>query len=311
MREDKTFGQRSDTLTRQEYRKYLLVFEGSKTESIYFKALWNMRQQVGLSTQIELIPIIRGFSEDGWSNPKKLLDRVNEALKESKEGSLSYRSFFDAIISYLVDSGLVKMGGSLPKTIFDKLKDECLPKNGKLDEEIQDIAGVCGQASSLLEREFQIVNLLPIMDEIIENQKIDFDENRDSLCLIVDRDRESFTAKQYKRVLQECQSKKGYGFFVTNPCFEFWLLLHYDESLLLDKGELKKNAKVDDKTFCESELSKVYPGYDKRNYDAAPFISNIDKAMQNEARFCEDIAQLMNDVGSNIGLLVKGMRENH
>ena len=73
-------------------RKYFLVYEGSETEAIYFDAISSMREDVGISPLIELIPIIRSYSENGWSNPKKILDRIIENLEESRTNQISYES---------------------------------------------------------------------------------------------------------------------------------------------------------------------------------------------------------------------------
>ncbi len=41
--------------------------------------------------------------------------------------------------------------------------------------------------------------------------------------------------EQYDYVLEQCNIRK-YGFYITNPCFEFWLLMHFD-----DVNRLKDN----------------------------------------------------------------------
>ena len=90
MRESRTFAERAKVLKSDEARKkYFLVYEGSDTEVIYFDAICALREDIGISPLIELIPIIRSFSEEGWSNPKKILDRVIENLQESKESYIS------------------------------------------------------------------------------------------------------------------------------------------------------------------------------------------------------------------------------
>lgn len=48
------------------------------------------------------------------------------------------------------------------------------------------------------------------------------------------------TTHESKYVLDKC-NKMGFQFCVTNPCFEFWLLLHFDEGL----SWMKKNPQWD------------------------------------------------------------------
>ena len=64
-----------------------LYMRGLETEVIYFDAVRSLRGDIGINPLIELIPLIRSFSEDGWSNPKKILDRVIENLRESSPSS--------------------------------------------------------------------------------------------------------------------------------------------------------------------------------------------------------------------------------
>ena len=94
------------------------------------------------------------------------------------------------------------------------------------------------------------------------------------------------------------------------PCFEFWLLLHFDEVFQLDKQKLLDNPKVTAKRrYAENELRRIYPGYSKTRYYAEPFVRDIDKAIENEKEFCEDIEELKDSVGSNIGKLICEMRK--
>ena len=75
MREKKTFAKRTKIRTTDEVnKKYFLVYEGSDTEDLYFEGIQEQRQKVGIDPLIELVPIVRSYSEEGWSNPKKILD---------------------------------------------------------------------------------------------------------------------------------------------------------------------------------------------------------------------------------------------
>lgn len=147
---------------------------------------------------------------------------------------------------------------------------------------------------------------------MIKKSNLTYAEGFDKICLIVDRDRDSFQSKpdknQYTYVLKKCR-EKGFGLYVTNPCFEFWLLLHFDEVFRLDRDRLLKNPKVGKKKrYAEKELCKIYPGYGKSSYQAEDLVENIDRAIRNEKKFCEDLSQLEKTVGSNLGKLIEEMR---
>lgn len=101
----------------------------------------------------------------------------------------------------------------------------------------------------------------------------------------------------------------GFQFCVTNPCFEFWLLLHFDEVFELDKEKLLDNPKATSKRrYAENELRRIYPNYNKSSYQAEFLVKDIDKAIENEKKFCEDVECLKDSVGSNIGVLITQMR---
>ena len=314
MRERRTFAERTKVLKSDEViKKYFLVYEGSDTEVIYFDAIRSLREDIGINPLIELIPIIRSFSEEGWSNPKKILDRVIENLRESKEQEISYESLLNRIMDYLYETKVITTSKVLARNIWKTMKqicDEQLKKS--LDDVVEDIEGACNTLIGVLKEEYEIVNIVEDISEIIKDGGLTYEEGFDQICLIVDRDKDSFVStpenNQYKYVLDNCR-ELGFQFCVTNPCFEFWLLLHFDEVFTLDKEKLLENPKVTVKRrYAEDELRKIYLGYNKSSYHAEILVKEIDKAIENEKEFCEDIEELECSVGSNIGRLITLMR---
>lgn len=170
MRESRTFAERAKVLKSDEARKkYFLVYEGADTEVIYFDAICALREDIGISPLIELIPIIRSFSEEGWSNPKKILDRVIENLQEI-------------------------CSEQLQKSLYDK---------------VDDIENSCKKVLDALKNQYEVVNIVGDISGIIREGGLTYEEGFDQICLIVDRDRESFLSKpennQYKYVLDKCR----------------------------------------------------------------------------------------------------------
>ena len=85
-------------------------------------------------------------------------------------------------------------------------------------------------------------------------------------------------------------------------------LLHYDEILALDKGKLLKNPKEPPrarKRFLEKKLSELMGGYNKENLDFEKLLDKVECAIENEKHFCEDVTALKNELGTNVGLLLK------
>ena len=263
MRESRTFAERTKVLKSDEVtKKYFLVYEGSETEILYFDAIYSLREEVGINPLIELIPIIRSFSEEGWSNPKKILDRVIENLQESKEKCISYETLLNRIMDYLYEMKVITTSRVLAQNIWKTMQQTCTEQLKRtLKDTVEDIESSCNTLLEALKDEYEIVNVVEEISEIIKDGGLTYEEGFDKICLIVDRDKESFVAtpenNQYKYVMDKCQ-EMGFYFCVTNPCFEFWLLLHFEEVFKLDKEKLLDNPKVTAKRrYTENELRKI------------------------------------------------------
>ena len=314
MRESRTFAERTKVLKSDEaLKKYFLVYEGSDTELIYFDAVNSMRENIGINPLIELIPIIRSYSEEGWSNPKKILDRIIENLEESKAERISYETLLNRMMDYFYETKVITTSKVLAKSIWNTMVRICAEDLKKmLQAEVENIEADCNAILELLTKEYDIGHVISGISDIIRDGGLTYAEGFDQICLIVDRDKDSFSAlpgnDQYGYVVDKCK-EKGFQLCITNPCFEFWLLLHFDEGFELDTDKLLENPKITVKRrYAEQELHRIYPRYKKSSYQAEELVKNIDKAIQNEKKFCEDIKGLESSVGSNIGRLIEEMR---
>lgn len=314
MRESRTFAERTKVLKSDEaLKKYFLVYEGSDTELIYFDAVNSMRENIGINPLIELIPIIRSYSEEGWSNPKKILDRIIENLEESKAERISYETLLNRMMDYFYETKVITTSKVLAKSIWNTMVRICAEDlNKSLQAEVENIEADCNAILELLTQEYDIGHVISGISDIIRDGGLTYAERFDQICLIVDRDKDSFSAlpgnDQYGYVVEKCK-EKGFQLCITNPCFEFWLLLHFDEVFELDTDKLLENPKITVKRrYAEQELHRIYPRYKKSSYQAEELVKNIDKAIQNEKKFCEDIKGLESSVGSNIGRLIEEMR---
>lgn len=60
--------------------------------------------------------------------------------------------------------------------------------------------------------------------------------------------------------------------------------------------------------YTEYELRKLLPGYTKSKYNVETLMRRVDKAVQNEKKFCEDIVKLEYEAGSNVGRLIEELK---
>ena len=314
MRERRTFAERTRALESNEAkRKYFLVYEGKSTESIYFDMLNDMRDDVGIDSLIELIPLIRSYSEDGWSNPKKILDRVLMNINEEDTGCLTYESLLNRIMSYLYDENILTTSKVQARAIWKTMEDTCANILGKtLSQDVESLENDCNVLVRYLNEESGIIKIVEDISDIIKTASITYEPGFDKICLIIDRDKESFWASpkndQYEYVLKTCQNN-GFGLYITNPCFEFWLLLHFDEVFGLDEEMLLENPKVTAKRrYTEQELRRLLPGYSKGKYNAETLILKIGEAVRNVGRFCQDNELLKELLGSSVGKLIEELK---
>lgn len=317
MREKRPFAQRSSVSGRKEaLRKYFLVYEGENTESIYFDGIIANRDKIGINPLIELVPVIRSYSEEGWSNPKKLIDRVQLNLEESAEGVIFCETLLNWIMEYLSDEGIIRNNRTAAKAMWNTLLSICSNDlHINLNTRITNPDDVCSDILEFLRQKTQWSSIMSNVALVItEGRGILFEENFDKICFIIDRDRESFISKdgndQYTYVLNKCR-ENNYGFYLSNPCFEFWLLMHFDEVTKLDPVNVLNNPRVTSKRrYLENELRRLLPGFSKSKYRIDPLMANIDKAIRNEKLFCEDEEALLNTAGSRVGLLITELRTN-
>ena len=313
MREKRNFAERTKITKEDRTRKKnFLVFEGSRTEEIYFDTINELKGKIGINPLIEIISIERTYSEYGWSNPKKILEQLLKDLEEIEDGKLSYKTLVDKIMEIIVEDKNFSLKISKKSNLKEVIEDieneiESLENTVKnIEEDCITLLSIITKKVFLVKEE--IANILEKVLENIGNQQITYSEDIDKMCLIVDRDKKSFKEEQYNYVKEECK-RKNFKFYVTNPCFEFWLLLHFDEVHSINREKLLENKRASSKVrYVESELKKYFP-YNKNKYNAELLIEKIDLAIENEKRFCEDIEELKDKLGSNIGLLIKELKE--
>ena len=312
MREDRTFGNRSKTKTSDEVnRKCFFFCEGQETEPIYFAKLKDMRNEVGISPLIDFIQIEKPRGED-WSNPKKMVDAL--CLDLSK--GITYNTLINAMTDCLYTSDYLNKHRDKIKEFSDMLFSFM---HDNLNVQETDIVGDVQQATEKVYAFFnrqrpRICNIIMShVTDFLDNYEITYDKEIDFLCLVVDRDPASFTEFQFDDVLETCRQNK-FEFLISNPNFEFWLLLHFDDILALDRDKLLKNEKINPESkssirFIPNELRQRLKNYKKNKYNADYLLKNINIALKNEKNYCETLPELKNELGSNIGIFIEKLKQ--
>jgi hypothetical protein len=130
----------------------------------------------------------------------------------------------------------------------------------------------------------------------------------DELWMVIDRDKQSWSNKQLADVAREC-IQKGFGFALSNPCFEVWLLLHrkdYKSYSEQEKIDLFKNNKSGSRNRIEIELVKICHSYNKSNLNVKHYLPYIQDAIINaEKLVANEKERWPNHFGSHVFKLVR------
>lgn len=154
-----------------------------------------------------------------------------------------------------------------------------------------------------------------MLNKMVEykNNQDDIDKN-DEFWLICDIDKYSHdkkTDKDYLKLVREAK-KEGINLGITNPNFEFWLLLHFYEVKLCNQEDLYENAKKskNGKRFIEKELVKVLSSYNKSRIVFSDYMDRIGLAIEQEKCYEADAEKAFGKLSSNIGGLIERMKNS-
>ena len=92
-------------------------------------------------------------------------------------------------------------------------------------------------------------------------------KDSDEAWVVVDKD--NWTDEQLRALYEWGKSSKNYGLAVSNPAFEFWLLLHFEEG--------NDTRSLDD---CKNRLKRYVPKYNKEINEKKITIKQVNDAIR-------------------------------
>lgn len=144
--------------------------------------------------------------------------------------------------------------------------------------------------------------------ENLEKIKDEYDlGSNDELWMIIDRDRNGKNIEKYSA---KCKSTSNFYFALSNPCFEFWLLLHLKDTTGFTADELSlifENRKVGrKKTYLKKLLSNILPdGYNEANLQPERFLNNIEDAIFRAKNMSIDGEDYPKTLGTDVYKLIE------
>ena len=306
MRIPRKFGERTPhfNVVQNEKRKYILAYEGHVTEVQYFAGIVEKRAEIDIDPIIEIFPMLRSIPQLSHSHP----NHVFNLLKEHLEQYNSVKVFVDKIIDFLSEAEEITNDDDysiqmLQKDLTSYLIDDL---NYQLDSQISVDEDLLIKIAAFLVNRFNLAWQIENISKYLNEQQVVYLPDLDVVCLIVDRDKGNFKEDQYTHLVDLCR-QKNYRLYISNPTFEFWLLLHSDQVFQYNQDTLLENLKQGKKRYLERALSQTYSGYRKECIQFERFLPDIRRAINNEKQFCENVDLLISHLGSNIGVLLEEM----
>ena len=259
---------------------YFISVEGVATEVEYLQGLSDYRTELGINALVN-IEVLRRKTKDGYSAPEQVIELLEEYLSLREAGN----------------------------DIFPDIPDEI--KNNFSPDFIQLYIETPESISPKERNRFELALRKTGYDLAYRKYLSKYTSNFDEFCILIDRDAGSHSSEDMNFILQYCK-ENNYRCFITNPCFEFWLLLHFSDVYEEYSDQLdliRENKKVSNAhTFVSNELSvKAHHGK-KGIAFKEKYLPHIEEAIIRASKFASDNEALITDIGCNIWILIKEMQ---
>lgn len=260
-------------------RVVFLSVEGKVTERRYFEFVRESRETLGIKSVVEIHVLRRG---DSSSSPEKVVELLENYLEVRNNND--FLAEVDKLELKHYDKEFIHKYLEAPDTIDVKEKRQF---EGFLKEEQLDLTYLL----------------------FLNKFKGSDNGENDVFGIVIDRDAGNHSPENMARIFDECD-EKGYRCFLTNPRFEFWLLLHVADVKSEYPDELEKMLNFNDETVDKHLLEKTGGGkkIQRKTFDTY-FLPNIDTAIERANGLCTSRNKLLDQLGSTLGKLFELLRE--
>lgn len=272
-------------------KKIFFVFEGEITEKIYFEKIKVIIENSNEPQIPELLIFDRILKHK--SNQLYITKNIENFLH--KAHNLKEENYFDELYN------IIEKFKQDDDFSYENLKEFLKTRFEGSPEIVESISNS--------DKVFEITDQIDALNDFST-----YKQGFDKVCIIIDRDQYSFNEKQLETVIDICK-KNNFLLGLTNPCFEFYLLLHLSDIPKSKHMEINENSKVTSKkTFVESYLNDKYKSfkngiaYKKNNYDVDLFLSNLDFLYENHKKFQISVDNADKNIGSSIPIMLEELK---
>lgn len=292
LRVKKVLGVPSNTTIREAKKKFIFGYEGDKTEKEYFTGIAENKEYFGISDLVEVINLERfDKSHSNQLNVVKEIDKFLNLVKSCENECKNFEEKLEKVLNtYEID-----LNNETKENLKNYIKNYNYDKN-----EQEFFEGL----KTLIKNEVIVDRIKSIQE--LEGIDLEYDE----INIIIDRDYKSFTEEQFWNVINICK-EKNYNLGLTNPCFEFWLLLHFTDCSEYNDAEIKENGKkTSRKRFLEKCLSDKLGTYKKNRIHFDNYKEKVELAINNVENYCKDVEKLNDNIGSSLGSIIERLIKN-
>lgn len=157
--------------------------------------------------------------------------------------------------------------------------------------------------------------LIEFADSKKDSGEIPFDKKFDKMIVVFDADVFEKEKNDYDRIVEKGLQRNLLG--ITNPSFELFLLLHYensvDEIILPNSADIIKNEWVISagrKRYINNLFTQKSGMNPKSNSSIAMLATNVLIAIEQEKRLINDIKSAKGTLTSNIGKIINTIIED-
>lgn len=274
----------------QPKRVIVLSVEGNVTEKDYFELVQKYKASLGIHALV-YIEVLSRHRDDTKSAPKYVLELMEEyfnirtfdeshALPEEMQSALTEGQF---------DSFFLKQYYDHPETIDEPRKSE-------------------------FEQKMMLVGIDISYRQYLRNCQ--GSDGNDVFGIVIDRDYHSTSEQQLREIYDHC-NEKGIHCYITNPCFEFWLLLHLSDvkhEYIGKEKQLLENKKDQPgkRTYVGGEVHRL--AHHDKHISESTFIKHylpaVNIALLRAKDFASTKEELLTKLGSNLTELFEQLRES-
>ncbi|MEN4981609.1 RloB family protein [Acinetobacter modestus] len=276
----------SDSQTIQPKIKIFFVVEGAETESIYLNSFISKFEKNAIGDFI-------------------ILDRLDRTKSHQKAVTKQIQDFLnscsglkDKQISILKNTKELLNNPQLDKKNLQKILNNL--KKSKIPQSVLDLISIEKPNDRLLH--------LYALESIIVLKR--YEKDFDKVCILIDRDKQSFKEEQYDDVIKICE-ENNFLLGISNPSFELFLFLHFSDLLGYDHEKILDNKKVSKSKSSPKFMEKLLKEYlqnnlslsfNKNSFDADKFVLEFDKVPQNiiSSNLSTCILELKNTIGTSV-----------